>query len=83
MSPETIEALRDRPRRKVPTSVNLKPEEHEMLIRLSNGLGVSRSKAMGLAVRRYAVEMGLGSEAGEAGEARNTPACSASEADAP
>jgi hypothetical protein len=65
MSPETIEALRDRPRRKVPTSVNLKPEEHKMLIRLANGLGVSRSKAMGLAIRRYAVEMGLARDGAE------------------
>ena len=56
---ETTKEFEGRPRHKIMTSVNLSPDEHEMLGRLARGLGTSRSKAAGLAIRRYAVEMGL------------------------
>lgn len=59
---ETTKDFEGRPRHKIMTSVNLTPEEHVLLGLLASKIGTSRSKAMGLAVTRFATEMGVGGE---------------------
>ena len=59
---ERLKQLKEYPNRKTYTSVSLEPEEYELLRRVAKRLGTSQSKVMGLAVRRYAVEMGITAE---------------------
>lgn len=69
MSPEATEDLRGYQSHSKRTSVSIMPEEHELLGEIAERIGVSRSKVVGLAVRRYAVEMGLAElEAGDSDE---------------
>lgn len=66
---EDVERLQSATRQGSSTSMYLTPSDVKLTKRLADELGVSRSKVVGLAVRRYAVEMGVA-------ELDDTPACS-------